>query len=231
MKNKQYKPGTGPVSRIIAAAFILLIIAWPFLHIGKFPWTMPLLALLLTVLFLLPGWGLKAAGWNFSGKPGSVVRTILLAFLVTELSFDLVLQPFVSWLFDEPADYSVFDRLQGNTALLAKYILYTWLSAALAEELIYRGALTSLLLRTGLPANLALVAQALLFASAHFYQGWSGMAITFLFGLAFGIIYRWSGKQVYIVVLVHGLIDSLFLLLAYTGHLNWYADPFSILFT
>jgi membrane protease YdiL (CAAX protease family) len=218
------------IAKWASVSIIILIAAWPFLRLLKFPFSLPALALLLTVGVCLLCRSISSIGFR---KPPSAKRffiLVIVSFIVTELLFDLLLQPLTNRLFNEPADYSVFAALRNNTPLFLKFIAYTWLSAAIAEEIIYRGILVFLLEKTGLKSVYTIVAQALVFASAHFYQGWSGLLITFLFGLAFGIIYQKSNRSIWVVILVHGLVDSLFLILAYTGQLQWYEDPFAVLF-
>ena len=215
---------------ILALPVVILTAVWPFIHWLKFPYHMPLLALVFTILACAVYREPAAAGFTIMRPAGRLLSFIVAAFIVTELLFDLLLQPLISFLFNEPADYSGFRVLQDNSPLLLKYFFYTWLSAAIAEEIIYRAMLFWVLTKSGLPALVVTCIQALLFASAHFYQGWSGMAITFLFGMAFGLLYIKSGRSIITVILVHGLIDSLFILLAYAGCLQWYENPFSILF-
>jgi membrane protease YdiL (CAAX protease family) len=100
-----------------------------------------------------------------------------------------------------------------------------WLSAALAEELYYRGQV--FLLADRLPAAArtpaAVLGGAVLFAAPHAYQGLSGLLVTFAFGLAFAGVFALSRRNLWVTIGAHGLVDTLFLLLAYTGGLSWYA--------
>lgn len=228
MKNVTANNST--ITRWASVLVIIFIAVWPFLKLLKFPFSLPALALLLTIGVYFLYRNITSIGFRKVQSAKQFFTLVIVSFIITELLFDLVLQPLTTRLFNDPADYSVFAALRNNTPLFLKYFAYTWLSAAIAEEIVYRGVLVFLAEKTGLQSVYAIIVQALVFASAHFYQGWSGLLITFLFGLAFGIIYLKSNRSVWVVILVHGLVDSLFLILAYTGQLQWYADPFAVLF-
>lgn len=70
-----------------------------------------------------------------------------------------------------------------------------WISVSIAagfcEETVYRGYLQRQLwsVTRSLPA--ALVLQALIFGSAHVYQGWKPALITAIYGLIFGLVAAW----------------------------------------
>lgn len=217
--------------KLLAAGWIFFIAIFPFLRLVKFPFNLPLLALV-SLIFIYILWGqLSLAGIRETGSLTVFMKRVAAVFIVVELLFDLALQPMVNYVFKEPADYSSFGIVKNNTSFLLKQLVFAWFSAALAEEVVYRGVLQLLLERTGLPVYAAAMMQAIVFSSAHAYQGWSGMLITFLFGLAFSVIYLYSGRKILTVVLIHGLVDSLFLLLAYGGWLQWYENPYIFLFS
>ena len=47
--------------------------------------------------------------------------------------------------------------------------------------------------------------------------------------IAFSMIYLKSGRNIWVNIVVHGMIDSLFLTLAYTGNLKYYEAPFGFI--
>lgn len=223
-------PAQKRTCQLIALFVIIVIAVYPFLRLVKFPFNLPLLALAGLMAVYVQDRTLAHAGFRSSLSLMQLLKWVVITFFIIELVFDLLLQPAVNAAFSEPADYSAFSFLEGNTPKYLRYLLYTWLSAAVAEEVIYRGILIyageKLLGKTWV----AVVLSSLVFASAHIYQGWSGAALTFLWGLAFSGVYLRCGRNIMVVILVHGLVDSLFLTLAYTGRLDYYVSPLQYLY-
>ena len=64
-------------------------------------------------------------------------------------------------------------------------------TAGLVEELIFRGYLQTQFARFGLPVGLAVIAQALVFALGHAYEGWNAVIVILVFALLFGAVAAW----------------------------------------
>jgi membrane protease YdiL (CAAX protease family) len=82
------------------------------------------------------------------------------------------------------------------------------LSAGICEEILYRGFLVTFFIdpmKPGFPF-LAAIVPALLFALAHFYQGYRAMVKIFILSLFFALVFLFS-KSLLIVMAVHVLID------------------------
>ena len=117
------------------------------------------------------------------------------------------------------------DRLagvQGSLPGLLGMLAIAWTTAALGEELLFRGFLQGRLQRLfgdGRGAGLAAAGvQALLFGLAHAYQGPTGVLVSGSLGLCFG----WAmlrTRSLWPLVVAHGLIDTLSLLALYAGAL------------
>ncbi|MEW5675844.1 type II CAAX endopeptidase family protein [Flavobacterium enshiense] len=205
------------------AAFLLFAITFGFIFNPwtKFPYTFILIILFILLFVYLQDGNLKAL--NFKKITLRTIGIIIGVFTVLELSMDFVFQPLMTILFNEPADYSSFEVLKGNSAMYFKYLVFMWISAAFSEELLFRAFAFSQFRRIiGDQKILIVVLSAVLFALPHAYQGGVGLAITFLFGLAFGWIYQ-KYQNIWINIIVHGLIDTLFLTLSYYGLLSYYA--------
>ena len=81
-------------------------------------------------------------------------------------------------------------------------------TAGVCEELLYRGFAMAAFTRAGLPAWAALGATALLFGSAHLYQGRTGVSTTVAFGFVFGVA-RIVYDSLAPVVIWHASVDLL----------------------
>jgi uncharacterized protein len=65
------------------------------------------------------------------------------------------------------------------------------IAAGICEETVYRGYLQRQLWSLTRSLGLALVLQALIFGSAHIYQGWKPALIAAIYGLIFGVVAAW----------------------------------------
>ena len=97
------------------------------------------------------------------------------------------------------------------------YLLWlgiVWTAAAFGEEMFFRGYLVTRLqslFRGGLPgAILAIAISAMIFGYGHFYyQGWRGAVVTCGIGLAFGTMFLLFKRNLWPLILLHGIIDTL----------------------
>lgn len=89
--------------------------------------------------------------------------------------------------------------------------LFMCASAAVSEELVYRGFMVAYFLpayngREGIP-YLAATVPALLFSLAHLYQGWQAVAKILLLSILLACIYMLSGS-LWLVIGIHFAIDA-----------------------
>ena len=83
------------------------------------------------------------------------------------------------------------------------------LTAAIPEEILYRGFLIGRLTRlfgtsAGAPF-LAVLAQALVFGSVHFQWGLGGIVVTAIMGAVWGFAYLLCGRNLWIVIIAHSM--------------------------
>jgi len=205
------------------AAFILLAIAFVLIYnpFTKFPFTFVVIsAFILGVTYLAYG---NLRNLQFKKLKSKDFIIIILLYVTLEVVMDFAVQPFINKLLNEPADYSGFDSLKGNFPKYLKYLLFMWISAAFGEELLFR-AFSFVQLRKIFRNNkfILVLLSAVLFSLPHLYQGIPGLVMTFIFGIAFGLIYiRYN--NIWINIIVHGLIDTVFMTLAYLGMLSFYS--------
>jgi len=186
----------------------------------KFPYTFCVIILFIFLISFLQDGSLR--NLNFKKLRLKEIGIILGSYVVLELTMDFVFQPLATKLFNEPADYSSFEFIKGDSNSYFKYLAFMWISAAFGEELLFRAfAFSQLRKIIGERKLIIVVLSAVLFALPHLYQGNSGLFMTFLFGLAFGFIYL-RFKNIWINIVVHGLVDSVFLTLSYYGMLDFY---------
>ncbi len=203
-------------------ALLFLAIAFSLIYnpLTKFPYTFCVIVLFILVTTYLQEGNLNRL--NFKKLGLKELKAILLVYVGLELVMDFLFQPTVSWLCNEPADYSTFESIKGNIGMYFKYLLYMWISAAFGEELLFRGyAFFQFQKIFGDKKGLIVLLSAVLFSLPHLYQGLSGLIMTFLFGIAFALIYS-KYQNIWINIIIHGLIDTVFLTLSYLGYLEFY---------
>jgi len=121
-----------------------------------------------------------------------------------------------------PSDYR-FATLRGNLGLYLFYLIpVTWGTAAIGEEMLFRGFFLDALLRlfgSGGPigTTIAVIAQAVIFGLLHLYQGAAGASVAGALGLALGFVWWFSGRNLWAGIVMHGILDSISMTGLYLG--------------
>jgi uncharacterized protein len=109
-------------------------------------------------------------------------------------------------------DYSRFRSLIGDPERLLVSLFIVWVTAAFFEEMVFRGFLLDRLLVLMGPGRarvaLACVLGAALFGLMHAYQGPFGILMTATIGLVFSVSYFALGRNLWALIIAHGLINS-----------------------
>jgi membrane protease YdiL (CAAX protease family) len=155
-------------------------------------------------------------------QPPNILVTVGLAVLIGcgyQVIDTLLITPLLQRLTGEAINISQFTGLRGNLPALIVTLAITWVEAGLVEEMFFRAylfnRLTDLFGQKRLGILLALVAQAILFGLGHTYQGLPGVLDTFLAGFVIGVIYLRGKRNLWLPILVHGVIDTTGFLLIY----------------
>lgn len=210
------------IQRWTALAEVLLALG--LILLTAFEWlptpTIPLLAI---------GWlslWLRRVGWRGVGlsKPYHFGKTLLFGIIIG-LGYQaldvLLIAPVLERLTGVPIDLSQFDLLQGNLLLTLFVLVFSWLLAAFGEEMVFRGYLfqrfADLFPNDSRRLIFALVLSAALFSLGHLYQGVTGLIDTFLAGIVLGGLYLFSGQNLWLPILTHGVINTAGFLLIYWG--------------
>ncbi len=207
--------------RLTALLFLIIAFLLVYNPFVKFPYGFCIIIVFILATTWLQDKRLKNLHFEKIGL--RELKIIIVCYLLLELSMDFIFQPLINKLLDEPADYSSFELIKGNSSFYLKFLLQMWISAAIGEELLFR-AFTFAQLKKVIGNNplVLILVSAILFSIPHSYQGATGLTVTFLFGIAFGFIY-YKFQNIWINIIVHGLIDSVFLTLAYYGLLDFYS--------
>ncbi len=192
--------------------------------LGIFPF--PILPLFLVAWASLR---LRHLGWRDVGlrRPEKWLLTIGLASFVGVVyqALDILLiVPFIQRLTGESIDLSQFSFLRGSLPALIIFLIISWTEAAFIEEMFFRGyflnRLSDLSGQQRWSLAFAVIGNALIFGAAHAYQGITGVVDTALAGMLLGLLYLAARRNLWLPILVHGIIDTLGFVLIYTGMYN-----------
>ena len=134
------------------------------------------------------------------------VLGILAVFVIAQNAVPLLVAPF----FDLPApDLSRYDAVRGNLAAALSLAIVLPLTAAIPEEVLYRGFLigrfTQLFGNGRGAAVLAVLLQALVFGCVHFQWGPGGIVVTAIMGAVWGFAFLLCGRNLWIVIIAHSM--------------------------
>ena len=131
----------------------------------------------------------------------------------------LLLEPLLQRWTHKPLDYSAFSKAQADWRQLVLLLLVSWFLAAVLEETIFRGFLITEISSwfndnlTGV--ILSILIGSVIFGLAHTYQGKSGVYSTGIVGALLAVIFVVGGFNLWLVIITHGLIDTIGLTLMF----------------
>jgi hypothetical protein len=152
-------------------------------------------------------------------RPASWMRTFM-------IGIGLAAIVFVAMYLSEKAgfrrDLSKFKDVQGHLKLALLGVFYAFIGAGFYEEFMFRGflmqGLAMLFGATRRAWIVACLVQGALFGAAHAYQNPLGIAITGTLGVLMGLLVLASGRNLWPVIIGHGLFDaSRFVLFYFQG--------------
>lgn len=210
---------THPAVRLllVAAIVVLAIVQWV-----PFPWRMPLVALLAIAIVRAEAGTIAPIGLRW---PLDVRTTFAwaLGLALATIALSALLEPLFERLTGVDVDYTSYGALRDNASLVARLTAAAWLSAAIGEELVFRGFLLHELGEVvgtrGTRRAGVVLASAALFGLAHANQELPGVLLTASAAILFGAAFFASGRNIVALMLAHGLVDTWGL---FTLYLGWY---------
>jgi uncharacterized protein len=116
---------------------------------------------------------------------------------------------------------SFLGYVHGNVVGLVTWLTIGWVVGGFCEECLFRGFLldrVEKMLGGGVIAiAVAIVAQSILFGSLHLYAGTFAFLYASLFALTHGIFYVLGGRNLWPLIVVHGIWDSVGIWGVYAG--------------
>ena len=153
----------------------------------------------------------KTAMLGVGAFVGAVVIFVAVQMIAAGLLSALGLAP-------SEVDQSRFNEIEGNLPFFVLTIVLAWTTIAFGEEMYYRAFLISRLVDfTSVGKWPAILIAGIIFGAVHFAEGPVGILSNGAFGVLFGWIYVRSGRNLWITLIAHGLINSLRFTLLYVG--------------
>lgn len=119
------------------------------------------------------------------------------------------------------ADMSGYNYLRGNLPMLLLALAGVYVVSSFGEEVIYRGFLITRLAEIGAGSKAAswnaVAISALIFGLAHFSWGIVGIVQTAFMGLALGIAYLLTTRNLNVLILAHAWMDTALLVQMYAA--------------
>jgi membrane protease YdiL (CAAX protease family) len=206
-----------------AAIELVLFIAvfeagsYNYLPVSHTPW----LFLLCWALLRLRGKRWRDVGFRLSDSWPFTIAVGAIAGVALSLHELIVLEPLVrQWTGGSP-DLSLIKEITSSWQNLALLIAASWVLAAFGEEMVWRGfAMTRVAEVLGGNAGawfVSLVGVSAIFGIAHSYQDLSGVIITAVGGVTYGLLYLLSGRCLAIPIVAHGVQNTCDLMLICWG--------------
>jgi membrane protease YdiL (CAAX protease family) len=183
------------------------------------------LALLLATFFLRrSGESWRDMGLRRPASWGKALLAAVLAYVAMVAAVGVIVPLALSAFGLERPELSAFAGIEGNLPLLLLFLgPIAWGTAAFGEEMIARGFLLDRLSIVFAGERRAwgtgLVLQAIFFGVAHAYQGIPGIVSTAVVGLILGFAYLRVERNLWPVIIAHGVADTIALVAIYLGAL------------
>ena len=169
---------------------------------------------------------LRDGGWAAMGlrRPASWSRLLAIGAAAAVLRLALgeyLIDPLTARFWPPATAPSGVAEITGDPGYALAVLIFVWIFAAFGEEIVYRGYLLTRAADLGRrsPAAYlaAVVATSILFGVGHFYKGPAGMVDTGVAGLVLGGAYLLAGRNLWVSIVAHGLVDTVGIVLLLFG--------------
>lgn len=131
------------------------------------------------------------------------------------------LVPLITKLTGVPIDYSSFYELEGNLSYFLFFLLLVWATAGFGEEIIFRGYFMRQFVKFFGESKISIALNIIIvtgfFGFMHSGQGITGQLVTWIVGALIALIFYLRKYDLWFVIAVHGLFNTLALTCFYFG--------------
>jgi membrane protease YdiL (CAAX protease family) len=174
----------------------------------------------LAIAFVVAHFRLRKRGFTWKNLGLNWQRSAWKLMLYTTCTFaSLLVIVFIGhWIagqfFERPEPSPRFANVPGNLSITLSWIALGWIIGGFGEELIYRGffisALERLFSNTIFKQVIAILLPGVFWAARHtYFHGYYGGILVFLMSILFGSFYFLWGRNLWPLILTHGLADTI----------------------
>jgi len=198
---------------------VLLILPLPFLKMNL----MYVISAMVIVLFAK---FMRKEKWSDYGFKSINQKMLLLAIaigIVYGIVDNYFIEQMITKLTDVKPDLSTYESIRGNLGRLFGMLAIGWIIGGLFEEFFFRGyifnRMQSIFHNPVVYKFITIAVTSIVFAFAHTYQGIGGIVDTGLFAVIMGLLYFVFGRNIWYLIIIHGLYDMVGIFRLYLG--NW----------
>jgi uncharacterized protein len=204
--------------RWIRCTSIVILLALLYLPL-QIPFRVLLLAGAALIWSFLEAGDLRPLGLGRHAVKATLIWAVALFALITTAGH--LVQEFLYYVLDQKPDLSGYGALVGNAPAALRLLSFALTSAAIGEEILFRGFLLhqlSEVLGHGKRARwLAVLLAGAAFGLGHWIQGPLGIIQTGLVGVIFGWAWFRSGRNLWALILAHAMTDTFGIAMLYFG--------------
>ena len=206
----------------VAVVIAAIVFAWGLTRLALYPAlgipdTAP--AILRPILGFLAAWAMlrkRGSGWPALGlaRPPSWTLAIVgaVALYLVDMALSRWAVPAIAEIFKPRGQPSFFAYVRGNAGAFALWAAIGWVVGGFMEECLFRGFLftrvSQLFANPAAGIPVAVVAQAVLFGALHLYGGAFAFIYATVFAIAHGIFYVLLGRNLWPLIVVHGVWNT-----------------------
>ena len=203
---------------ILIELAVLLLLPLPFLKLNLLYVITALIIMLLSKFVRKEKWseyGFKAIKWKmlFLAIAFGVIYGLVDNFFIEQL---------ITKITGAEPDLSTYASVKGNVGHLIAMLGIGWVIGGFFEELFFRGymynRIQSVIHNPIIFKCTAIVITSIVFAFAHTYQGIGGIVDTGLFAVVMGLLYFALGKNVWYLMIIHGMYDTVGIIRLFLGN-------------
>ncbi len=213
---------------VIAPIMLVLLLgeqiraALPYLYLYAGPFSVVIATIIATIFLRWRGQTWRDMGIRKLQRWWIYPVGVIATYLATGVLVGLVIQPLAAAMGFAAQDLSFFKVVKDDLFTFLMFAFpVSWGAAAFGEEMLARGFLLNrfadIFGTTKAGWILAMIAQAVLFGLAHSYQGVTGAMIVTGVGLTAGAAYLLTGRNLWVPIITHGLLDFVSLIAIYAG--------------
>ena len=206
----------------VAVVIAAIVFAWGLTRLALYPAlgipdTAP--AILRPILGFLAAWAMlrkRGERWASLGlaRPGNWIVAIAgaAALYLVNMALSEWAVPAIAGIFKPQPQVSFLEYVRGNVGGLVLWAAIGWIVGGFIEECLFRGFLltrvSQLFANPAAGVAVGIVAQAVLFGSLHLYGGAFAFIYATVFALANGIFYVLLGRNLWPLIVVHGVWNT-----------------------